>query len=158
MDEMAKGIENSVSECQAVPVIERISRITSDWGITLPAVTPLVFDFGLGRFEEIGETEYWIANETSKGYCGKFLFLFEGQRCPEHLHKNKHETFYILKGSVDMLLHGQQHIPLSEGDSLSVNEGTLHSFLAKADTLILEVSMPGIISDNYFTDSRIGYR
>jgi len=30
----------------------------------------MLFDFGLGYFDTIGETEFWIANEEERGYNG----------------------------------------------------------------------------------------
>ncbi len=64
----------------------------------MPPGEPLVLDFGLGRFDEIGEIEFWVANEETHGYCGKFLFVADGQTCPYHRHDRKHETFFVLKG------------------------------------------------------------
>jgi len=63
------------------------------WGLTMPGAEPLALDFGLGRFDEIGEIEFWVANEETCGYCGKFLFVAGGQTCPYHKHHKKHETF-----------------------------------------------------------------
>ena len=40
------------------------------WGLTMPDVEPLALDFGLGRFDEIGEIEFWVANDPETGYCG----------------------------------------------------------------------------------------
>ncbi len=37
------------------------------WGLTMPRVEPLVMDFGLGQFDQIGEIEFWIANEEAAG-------------------------------------------------------------------------------------------
>ena len=74
------------------------------WGLKMPAVTPLPLHFGLNQFKEIGETEFWVANETEHGYCGKMLFLFDGQTCPYHRHNMKHETFFILKGTFSFFI------------------------------------------------------
>lgn len=156
MDELQEGLKNTVTKDIAIPVQEKIREITKDWGLSLPDVPALVFDFGLGIFDEIGETEYWIANEKGYGYCGKFLFLFSFQRCPEHMHKIKHETFFIVRGKLEMRTGMDERI-MSSGDTLAVEPGTWHTFKALEDTLILEVSMPGIIADNYFTDSKVGY-
>ena len=58
--------------------------IIAGWNLKMPPGSPLVMDFGLGRFGEIGEIEYWVANEEEAGYCGKFLFVDDGQTCPYH--------------------------------------------------------------------------
>lgn len=125
------------------------------WGLTMPRVEPLVMDFGLGQFDQIGEIEFWIANEETAGYCGKFLFVADGQTCPYHKHAVKHETFFVVKGRVRMLVDGQEKI-LSEGDVLSMPPGQQHAFTGMGPALLLEVSMPSTRHDNFFADPRIG--
>lgn len=125
------------------------------WGLKLPPVTPLVTHFGLNQFMEIGEIEFWVADEPEHGYCGKFLFVFDGQTCPYHYHAKKHETFFILKGSLRMKM-GEEERMMHEGDLLVMPAGVKHSFTGMGPVLILEVSMPSILQDNFFADKRIG--
>ena len=125
------------------------------WGLRMPEVKPLALHFGLGEFEKTGEIEFWIANETGEGYCGKFLFVFDGQTCPYHHHKKKHETFYILKGTVRMRI-GKKERRLKEGDHLAMPPGTAHSFTGVGDALLLEVSSPCLLQDNFFENKKIG--
>jgi len=125
------------------------------WGLTMPDVVPLPLDFGLGRFREIGETEFWVANETEHGYCGKFLFVLDGQTCPHHRHEMKHETFFVLKGSIRMVA-GEEERVMRQGDTLVMPPGVAHSFIGMGPALILEVSMPSVRQDNFFDDRAIG--
>ncbi|NLX03695.1 MAG: cupin domain-containing protein [Phycisphaerae bacterium] len=125
------------------------------WHIRMPDVTPLVLHFGIGEFAKIGLIEYWIANETERGYCGKFLFLFEGQRCPCHKHAMKHETFYVLKGRIEMRVEDEPTI-MGPGDLLVMPPGKRHTFIALEPALIIEASQPSILRDNFFDDRRIG--
>lgn len=125
------------------------------WGLTMPAVEPLVLDFGLGRFDETGEIEFWVANEVEAGYCGKFLFVADGQTCPYHRHNQKHETFFVLKGQVRMVVDDVEK-RLTEGDTLVMPPGQRHSFTGVGPALLLEVSMPSTRQDNFFADTRIG--
>jgi N-acetylneuraminate synthase len=120
----------------------------------MPATDPLVFDFGLGDFAHTGEVEFWIANEVKAGYCGKFLFLFEGQTCPSHYHRDKLETFYLVRGCLRVLYEGSERI-LRAGDTLRVETGRRHSFTGIEASLLLEVSKPSIIADNYFENPDI---
>jgi N-acetylneuraminate synthase len=136
-------------------VLAEIRHHTAAWGLTMPAVTPLPLHFGLHRFAEIGETEFWVANEAALGYCGKFLFLFDGQTCPYHHHRLKHETFFIVKGTLRMKV-GEEERSMREGDLLAMPPGVGHSFTGVGPCLILEVSMPSILQDNFFADKRIG--
>ena len=125
------------------------------WGLKMPSVTPLPLHFGLNQFMEIGETEFWVANEAALGYCGKFLFVFDGQTCPYHYHRLKHETFFVVKGSLRMKVGEEERI-LREGELLPMPPGVGHSFTGVGPALVLEVSMPSILQDNFFADKRIG--
>jgi mannose-6-phosphate isomerase-like protein (cupin superfamily) len=125
------------------------------WGLTMPAVQPLVLDFGLGRFGEIGEIEFWVANQEKAGYCGKFLFVNDGQTCPYHRHNLKHETFFVLKGAVRMVVEDAERM-LHEGEILVMPPGQRHSFTGVGPALLLEVSMPSRRNDNFFADGGIG--
>jgi quercetin dioxygenase-like cupin family protein len=125
------------------------------WGLTMPDVEPLALDFGLGKFDEIGEIEFWVANEEEAGYCGKFLFVADGQTCPYHRHDVKHETFFVMKGAVRMVVDGEEKI-LREGDTLVMSPGQRHSFTGVGPALLLEVSMPSTRQDNFFADPAIG--
>jgi quercetin dioxygenase-like cupin family protein len=125
------------------------------WGLKMPQVTPLPLHFGLDNFKEIGETEFWVANEAKHGYCGKLLFVFDGQTCPYHRHDMKHETFFILKGSVSIKVNEKDRL-MHEGELLVMPPGVGHSFTGVGPALILEVSMPSILQDNFFADKRIG--
>lgn len=121
----------------------------------MPDVEPLPLHFGLNNFMVTGETEFWIANEEKNGYCGKFLFVFDNQACPYHRHNIKHETFFIVKGSVRMRTSDGERV-MNEGDSLAMPPGIGHSFTGIGNALILEVSMPSILQDNFFEDKNIG--
>jgi len=154
MDELGAALDISMSGDEAAVAVTTALEQIEIWGLTMPATDPLPFDFGLGRFKEIGEVEFWIANETEAGYCGKFLFVQDGQTCPLHEHHGKHETFYIVKGTVRMQYRGGERV-MSEGDVLPVAPGELHAFTGMGPALLLEVSKPCLIDDNYFADRDI---
>jgi mannose-6-phosphate isomerase-like protein (cupin superfamily) len=132
-----------------------IQQQLTAWGLTMPPVTPLPLHFGLNQFREIGETEFWIANDPALGYCGKFLFVFDGQTCPFHHHRVKHETFFIVKGALRMKTDGGERL-MREGDLLAMLPGVGHSFTGVGPALVLEVSMPSTEGDNFFEDRAIG--
>jgi mannose-6-phosphate isomerase-like protein (cupin superfamily) len=145
-------------ELQGLEREQALARVRDQieaWGLVMPAVTPIPLHFGLRQFETTGETEFWVANERELGYCGKFLFVFDGQTCPFHQHRQKHETFFVLKGAVRMRV-GEEERVLRAGDTLVMPPGSGHSFTGLGPALLLEVSMPSILQDNFFTDPRIG--
>ena len=125
------------------------------WGLNMPAVEPQVLDLGTGDFHKTGIIEYWVCNEDKEGYCCKFLFVFDGQTCPYHLHKLKHETFFILKGKARMKISGKSKI-FKEGAVVTMKQGVLHSFTGIGPALLLEASKPCKPGDNYMQDKRIG--
>jgi len=136
--------------------VAEIHKQMAEWGLKLPDVEPRPLHFGLGNFRETGETEFWVANETEAGYCGKFLFVFDGQTCPYHHHDVKHETFFVMKGTVTMHVDGEDRV-LEQGDLLVMPPGMNHSFTGRGGpSLLLEVSMPSTTQDNFFADKRIG--
>ena len=154
MQELEKGRLLAMTGIEADNAQERYFQQMKLWGITPPAADPLILDFGLNDFKKVGLVESWIANEDAFGYCGKLLYVEAGQTCPRHRHKCKHETFFILKGSVLMDYNGDMR-EMKEGDILPVELWKYHSFTGKERSLLLEVSQPCEIDDNYFEDSRI---
>ena len=138
--------ESALAECQ---------RQIAEWGLTMPEVKPVVIDFGLGDFHRHGLIIYSIANELEAGYCGKFLFVVDGQTCPCHRHGKKHETFFVVKGQVEMNIDGSRSV-MAAGGVLAMDPGVRHSFAGVGNALLLEVSMPSSGGDNFFEDKRIG--
>lgn len=132
-----------------------INKQLEEWGLKLPATSAILFDFGLGQFMEIGETEFWVANEPDLGYSAKFLFVFAGQTCPYHHHLVKHCTFFVLKGTVLMKFGSEERV-MEQGEVLVVPPGVGHSFSGISNALLLEASMPSTLHDNFFADSHIG--
>ena len=53
-----------------------------------------------------------------------YLFVFDGQTCPYHHHDVKHETIFILKGTMKMVINGEERI-MKKGDTFIVNTGVL---------------------------------
>jgi len=150
-----KTMQYQVKGAERERILRKCMDKIAEWGLTMPTGQVLVSDWQLADFEKTGLIEFWIANEGQAGYCGKFLFVFDGQTCPYHRHRTKHETFYVLKGKVDMTVNGETRT-LNQGDVLSMPPGTMHSFTGLGDALLVEVSMPCIVGDNFFEDKRIG--
>ena len=133
---------------------DRFSTQMKEWGLRAPDVEPFIWDFGLGEFDSVGLIEYWIANELEAGYCAKYLFVFNGQRCPLHAHGQKHETFMVLKGKVGMMEDNIEKT-MEEGEIRVMPPGRRHSFVGIGNALVLEVSTPCLVSDNQFEDDEI---
>jgi N-acetylneuraminate synthase len=132
----------------------RIQQTVASWGLCLPKVDPDILHFGYHDFRRFGLAEFNVNNNVEQGYCGKLMFLFAGQTCPTHHHRIKHETFFMVKGSVDMELNGEKLV-LRQGHTLIINQGDRHRFTAREDSLILECSMPDLMEDSIFEDHAV---
>ncbi len=154
MKNLDRGLAISITGPVRDEVLAAFHRHIDVWDVALPKVEPLVLDFGLDEFEKFGLIEYWISNELEAGYCGKYLFLFEGQTCPKHHHRVKHESFFLLEGCLEVDYNDQTYV-LNRGDTLPIFPGKYHSFKGLKPSLLLELSMPCVIDDNYFEDTRI---
>lgn len=154
MDELEKAETIAASGDVRRVALPRYHNQIAVWGVAIPDTEPLVLDFGLGQFEAVGLIESWIANETAAGYCGKYLFVSDGQTCPTHHHKYKHETFFVVEGRLKVML-GAETVELAKGNRLTVPTLIRHCFTGVGPTLLLELSQPCMIDDNYFEDTRI---
>ena len=95
--------------------------------------------------EKVWGSEEWIVNRQ---YCGKFLNLKKGTRCSMHYHKNKDETFFILKGKVLMEIDDKTRI-MNPGDSQLIEPNQKHRFTGLKDSKILEISTHHEDNDSY---------
>ena len=156
MDQLNEGLALSITGPVRDHALPRFTEQMQAWGVTLPEIEPLVLDFGLNDFAATGLIEYWIANEVEAGYCGKYLFVFDGQSCPIHRHQGKHETFFVVRGHVSMTFRNERR-DLAEGDVLPVPPGTRHGFTGNGHALLLELSTPCLVADNTFEEPGVGY-
>lgn len=154
MSEIDKTAIIQLSGNAALKAAAACLRQLEKWKLAMPEMNPLLLDFGLGNFYETGLIEYWITNDEEAGYCGKYMFLFDGQSCPMHRHKDKHETFFIVKGTVKMIYDGKE-LEMKPGDILPVERWKYHSFTGKGPCLLLEISTPCFVDDNYFENTTI---
>ena len=92
---------------------------------------------------------------VNQEYCGKLLHLDEGKKCSWHYHENKHETFYLLKGSV-VVTYGTDNdkahadsIILLPGGVFEVPIGLRHQVYAREDSVLIEFSTHHEDSDSH---------
>ena len=80
--------------------------------------------------------------------------MTENQEHPTQYHKIKEETFRILYGELDLQLNGTIY-NLSIGDEALVSSTVRHSFKAKSDCIIEEISTTSMEDDSYYEDEKI---
>jgi len=98
--------------------------------------------------EKIWGHEEVIVNDFEHGYCGKLLHLKRGYECSYHCHKKKDETFYILKGTVQMKIEGIVR-KLKAPFTIHIPVNTYHCFRGITNAVIIEFSMPDSPEDSY---------
>ncbi len=154
MDQRKKAAQITASGPIRTKALHAFKKQLKKWKLVMPPHEPLVLDFGLKDFYKIGLIEYWIANEIEAGYCGKYLFVFDGQTCPMHCHKTKHETFFLVQGKLRVLYDGSK-LDMMPGDCLPIPPGGMHSFTGEGPALLLEISKPCLVADNVFQNPDI---
>lgn len=102
------------------------------------------------KVSKVWGEEIWMANTNL--YCGKLLNLKQGKRCSAHYHKNKDETFYVLKGRILMELwekEGFKENIMGEGGCVRINPEIKHRFSGLEDSVIIEISTHHEDKDSY---------
>lgn len=100
------------------------------------------------RVEKTWGHEVWLVNNEEEDYCGKILFIREGQSTSMHYHTDKHETMYVLKGTlmIDGLAgnRSKKHtysVIVKEGESIEIERDRAHKLIAHGeDVTIIETS------------------
>jgi len=111
-----------------------------------------IADFGLDQFPLEGLGLVIRVNEPE--YCSKWLTLLPGQECPTHYHKIKKETFFVLRGEVELVADGEA-VALKAGERYTIRPGVRHSFGSPAGAVIEEVSTHDENSDSYFDNPAV---
>lgn len=96
--------------------------------------------------------------EINERYVLKRLTMYAGHRCSLQLHKNKHETIYLLSGMLKIFV-GLSKCQLSENvynahDYIAILPNIIHRMEAIKTSVYLESSTPELndivrISDDY---------
>lgn len=89
--------------------------------------------------------EHWIVNRE---YCGKKMVLRRGFRCSMHLHRNKDEVFYVIRGRI-LLEMGDGERIMGPGDHHHIPPGVEHRFWGLEDAEIIEFSTHHEEEDSY---------
>lgn len=96
--------------------------------------------------EKVWGYEKWLDNNEK--YCCKLLFVKKGYQCSLHFHKNKDETFFIIRGHIRLEL-GKDVLHFRAGHHVRIPPGTPHRFLGMEDTEIIESSTHHDEADSY---------
>ena len=106
--------------------------------------------FAENKTEKVWGYEILLVNNGE--YCGKILGLTKNYRCSDHYHKDKHETFILMKGCILLSWEYQGesgYEVMLPGDAFEVPQYMVHSFWGVEDSLILEISTEDKAEDSY---------
>ena len=95
-----------------------------------------------------------MINIINHSYCKKLIIMLPGQKHPEQFHKKKEESFFILFGSIDLILD-KKKFTLKAGDLKTIKRNQVHFFSTKKGAIIEELSTTSIKSDSYYLDNKI---
>ncbi len=100
-----------------------------------------------------GRELIWATNEK---YCGKLMFFDrKGSKFSMHFHREKDESWYVLKGSFMLNIMDCSNAEVSTsvlktGDTWRNHPMLPHQLVAiEDDSIIIEVSTPDSVEDNY---------
>ena len=99
--------------------------------------------------------EIWLANNEQENYCGKILYVKEGKSTSMHFHAKKHESFYVLEGTlcihiVDTETTETTPCYIKEGQSFEMGRFVPHKLEAfEGAVKFIEISTFHEDSDSY---------
>ena len=109
------------------------------WPITREGLE--AFAFNARRVEK--PWGYELVWAHSEHYCGKLLFIREGEQLSLQFHNEKDETIYVHEGKIEIEL-GEDAEPqiVEAGAAFRIRPGMVHRWRALEDALVLEASTP----------------
>ena len=98
--------------------------------------------------------EFWIVNNSDEDYCGKIITISPGKSTSLHFHANKHETFYVLEGALDLIIVNtddceESIICLEPGDTHTIKQCVPHKLESCIGCKLIEVSTFHDDKDSY---------
>ena len=99
--------------------------------------------------------ELWLVNNEEEDYCSKILEIRHSGSTHMHFHMLKHETFYVLSGSlylsiIDTSNASISELVIAEGQTIEIPRGQPHRLIAKyQDVKIIETSTFHRDEDSY---------
>ena len=132
---------------------EKIRGLLNVAKIILPKNPRLIVShhYGIENFYKYGITMIDVINHS---YCKKLIIMLPGQKHPAQFHKKKEESFFILYGTIKLILGKNKHY-LKAGDLKTIKKGQVHFFSTKRGAIIEELSTTSITSDSYYLDKKI---
>jgi mannose-6-phosphate isomerase len=85
-----------------------------------------------------------LIREQNENYVVKILHMYQNHKCSLQFHEKKHETFYVLNGTIKFVVGKNidelNEIILTEGQSYTIEPNVIHRMEAIVDSTYLECS------------------
>jgi len=115
-------------------------------GIPMNGERELSHHFGATHIRDVGAMLVTVFN--GEKYAKKLIALLPSQGHPEHLHRNKDETFQVLAGDLTIEPWGAE---LRPGDTFHIPPGQKHSFESAGGCIFEEISTHAGRGDSYYS-------
>ena len=104
--------------------------------------------------ENINDVGALFLNVVNKEYCKSYVVMLPGQRYPNHYHKIKSESYYILHNELIVNINGEEKV-VSEGEIIHVERGDDHFFYTKNGVVFEELSTMYVPNDSIYLEENV---
>ncbi len=104
--------------------------------------------------DELLRTGAMFINIVNRDYCKSMVVMTAGQAYPNHYHRIKTESFYVLVGELKVVIDGTVYTALP-GELLHIERGQDHSFYTDGGAVFEEISTMYVPNDSVYTDEKI---
>ena len=104
--------------------------------------------------DKLGQVGAMFINVVNRDYCKNIVVMTAGQSYPNHYHRIKTESFYVLYGELIVVIDGAEHT-VRPGELLHIERGCDHSFRTVNGTVFEEISTMYVPNDSVYTDEEI---
>ncbi len=133
--------------------LEKALGLMNEAHITLPlnATANIYHHAGIKRINEYGAL---IINVVNREYCKSYIIMLPGQKYPNHYHKIKTETCFVLFNKLIVNINGKEHI-LSAGEMINVERGEDHYYYSENGVIFEELSTMYVPNDSIYLEEGI---
>ena len=118
--------------------VQQVIKIFNDAHVVLPLEAKLNIYHHRGK-KYISETGAAFFQVVNRDYCKSYVAMPPKQYYPNHYHKIKTESFYVLYGVLNVEIDGIKY-QIGPGEMLHVERGQDHSFGTEEGVLFEEIS------------------
>jgi len=142
------GLRNHVNQIRY-----RLKAVLQEGRIVLPPRVEVEISthYGIERFDQWGAVLVKVLN---RAYSKMLIVMFPGQSYPRHFHRQKEESFHLLRGDLNVEVEGVRR-DMKAGELLSVLPGVRHSFQTRGGAIIEEIATTYLNGDSVYEDETI---